>query len=493
MILPHGCRDIALPFWVDPEVAFTHLLRDEPTAFWLDSGFGATDGVSYLGSPSASSLVATPADDGQGVRLSAPAGGIRMTHPDSIFDLLRRTTATVSSVRGESGFRLGWVGWLGYELGARLVGTPHHPADLPDFALMFADRVIAFDHAERTMTLRVPDPPAGAEHAEAARRDADRWVRTTTDALEALRGLEPATPRHPESRPIATLRHPREAYLRMLAECSDAITQGDAFQICLTNEITIDASLDPVDTYLRLRRANPSHHAGLVRFGDLALVSSSPEQFLDIRPDGRVQTMPIKGTRRRGTSGAEDAELVRELAADHKERAENIMIVDLMRNDLSRVAELGSVMVEGLLRVETYRNVHQLVSTVSARLAEGRSWVDVLEACLPAGSMTGAPKHSAMTIIDRLEQGPRGVYSGAFGYLGSDGRVDLAMTIRSLVVRPERTTIGTGGGVTASSIDEHEFAETLLKAAPLLDAASATLAMDRPGSVTAPRPEQPAA
>ncbi|WP_136709720.1 aminodeoxychorismate synthase component I [Agromyces sp. H66] len=476
VIVPRASRDIALPDWVDPEVVFTRLFRDEATAFWLDGGFGATEGVSYIGVPSPTSVVAMPHEHG-GVGLTSPAGDTRTRHPGSVFDLLRATTETTETTHDDapasddppaSGLRLGWVGWLGYELGAELVGTPHHRSALPDFALMYADRVIAFDHAERTITLRVPDGSPSA----------DRWVDETTTAIDALRGREPAPPRPARRRAIATLRHPREEYLRMLAECADAIARGDAFQICLTNEITIDASLDPVETYLRLRRANPSHHAGLLRFGDVALLSSSPEQFLDIRPDGRVETMPIKGTRRRGTSEAEDAALIRELAADPKERAENIMIVDLMRNDLSRVAELGSVVVHGLLRVESYRNVHQLVSTVSARIAEGRSWVDVLEACLPAGSMTGTPKHSAMTIIDRLERGPRGPYAGAFGYLGTDGRVDLAMTIRSLVVQPEVATIGTGGGVTASSVDEHEFAETLLKAEPLLAAASATLVMN---------------
>ncbi|WP_448002786.1 aminodeoxychorismate synthase component I [Agromyces bauzanensis] len=495
MIIPRASRDVALPYWVDPEIVFARLFRNEATAFWLDSGFGATEGVSYLGAPSPSSVVAMPHEHG-GVHLSSPSGDARTRHPGSVFDLLRATTTTsaisatsdgatsaTSDGATASGLQLGWVGWLGYELGAELVGTPHHRSALPDFALMFADQVIAFDHAERAITLRVAE----------GSRSADRWIQEMTAALDALRGQDQAPPPPPRHRAIATLRHPRDDYLRMLGECAEAITRGDAFQICLTNEITIEASLDPVDTYLRLRRANPSHHAGLLRFGDVALLSSSPEQFLDIRPEGRVETMPIKGTRRRGASEAEDAALIRELASDPKERAENIMIVDLMRNDLSRVAELGTVVVQGLLRVETYRNVHQLVSTVSARIAEGRSWVDVLEACLPAGSMTGTPKHSAMTIIDRLERGPRGPYAGAFGYLGTDGRVDLAMTIRSLVVQPRLATIGTGGGVTASSVDEHEFDETLLKAAPLLAAASATLVMEQPGSREAPRPELPAA
>ena len=225
---------------------------------------------------------------------------------------------------------------------------------------------------------------------------------------------------------------------------------------------------DPVATYLALRASSPTHHGALVRAGEVSLVSASPEQFLRVTPEGLVETKPIKGTRPRGDDEESDDALRDELLSSDKERAENLMIVDLMRNDLGRIAEVGSVEVTSLLAVESYAQVHQLVSTVRGRLADGVDRFDAIAACFPAGSMTGAPKLSATQILDRLERRPRGVYSGAFGYLGLDGAVDLAMVIRSIVIDRDGSTIGAGGGITALSVPEEELAEVMVKAAPLL-------------------------
>ena len=213
-----------------------------------------------------------------------------------------------------------------------------------------------------------------------------------------------------------------------------------------------------------------SHHGGLLRFGAHALLSASPEEFLAVSPAGMLRTRPIKGTRPRSADPITDRMLRAELLASAKERAENLMIVDLMRNDLGRVAALGSVAVPALLQVESYPHVHQLVSTIEARLAPGLSAVDAIEACFPAGSMTGAPKASAMTILRALEGGERGVYAGAFGYLGLDGAADLAMVIRSIVLGPAGASIGTGGGITALSVADEEIEETRIKAAALIEA-----------------------
>ncbi|MEG2386805.1 MAG: anthranilate synthase component I family protein, partial [Aurantimicrobium sp.] len=265
-------------------------------------------------------------------------------------------------------------------------------------------------------------------------------------------------------------RHKPQDYQSLVQRCLDAITAGDAYQLCLTNEVKVAGTFDPLEVYLRLREANPSHHGGLIVVDDIALLSSSPEVFLSVDSDGHLTTKPIKGTRRRGDSVALDTALAEELLASEKERAENLMIVDLMRNDVGRVAQLGTVQVDSLLEVETYEHVHQLVSTVSADLAHGLTAVDALEACFPAGSMTGAPKISAMTILHGLEQGPRGIYSGAFGYLGIDGAATLAMGIRSIVLTPEGASIGTGGGITSGSEPQAELEETWVKVAPLLRA-----------------------
>jgi anthranilate/para-aminobenzoate synthase component I len=262
----------------------------------------------------------------------------------------------------------------------------------------------------------------------------------------------------------------------MIHECQAAIASGDAYQLCLTSEARVDARPDPLATYLALRAESPTHHGALLRVGEFSLLSATPEQFLSVSPEGVVESKPIKGTRRRGSSAAEDDLLRLELEQSDKERAENLMIVDLMRNDIARVSEVGSVTVPSLLAVESYAQVHQLVSTVRGKLAAGLRPVDAVVACFPAGSMTGAPKSSATAILDRLERRPRGIYSGVFGYFGLDGRVDLAMVIRSIVIDGQGATVGAGGGITALSVPDEELDEVKLKAAVLLRVLGATVA-----------------
>nr|WP_277348419.1 anthranilate synthase component I family protein [Planctomonas sp. JC2975] len=264
-------------------------------------------------------------------------------------------------------------------------------------------------------------------------------------------------------------RNSDDEYLRMIASCQESIHDGDAYQLCLTTQVSVTTDEDPFDVYLRVRCGSLAGHGGFIRVGDTALLSASPELYLTVG-DGVAVSRPVKGTRRRGRTAAEDAELRTELAADDKERAENLMIVDLMRNDLGRIARLGGVSVTELLEVETHEHVHQLVSTVRAEMADGVDVFDVLEASFPAGSMTGAPKLSAMRILHGLEAGPRGIYSGCFGRIGCDGSAELAMVIRSIVMRDGQAAIGTGGGITALSVPRNELAEVKLKAAALLAA-----------------------
>ena len=293
-----------------------------------------------------------------------------------------------------------------------------------------------------------------------------------------------ATATAPAAHPAARWRHSAREYADLIHQCQGVIRRGDAYQLCLTNEILIDGTFDSDAVYARLRAGSPSHHGGLLRFGDVSLLSASPEQFLSVTADRRVRSKPIKGTRARSHDPVRDEELRHELVTSEKERAENLMIVDLMRNDLGRTAALGSVRVGDLLAVESYPAVHQLVSTVEARLADGLTGIDLLETCFPAGSMTGAPKRSAMTHLVALEAGPRGIYSGAFGYLSRTGTVDLAMVIRSIVLTPGQAAIGTGGGITALSDPQEEIAETWLKADAL------TRALGLPGTHGTP-PETP--
>ncbi|MET0806992.1 MAG: anthranilate synthase component I family protein, partial [Lacisediminihabitans sp.] len=272
---------------------------------------------------------------------------------------------------------------------------------------------------------------------------------------------------------VATWADTDAEYLDMIRACQAAIYEGEAYQLCLTTEATVSGTPDPLGTYLRLRAGSPSHHGGYVRADGVALLSASPEQFLSVTPDGIVESKPIKGTRPRGGTPASDAALARELLDSDKERAENLMIVDLMRNDIARVSEVGSVAVTSLLAVESYAHVHQLVSTVRGSLQQGLGAVDAVAACFPAGSMTGAPKIRAVELLDAIEHRARGVYSGVFGYFSLDGRADLAMVIRSIVIDSNGATVGAGGGITALSVPEEELAEVKLKAAALLAALGA--------------------
>lgn len=441
-----------LPQWVDPEIAHSllRLAQLGENTVWLDAGPDATDGLSYLSLPSGRMLTDSTALD--------------ETTGSDIFTALRSALnhdADVdTSLAREDGFCLGWVGWFGYELAALTAGIPVAEAHTDDARFVYVDWALEYDHAAHTLDLLAL--VSSEEESQAIHRAVMRALDGSVSEMLSTEG--PPSPVH--------WRHDEATYTQLVQRCLDHITAGDAYQLCLTNQATITGTHDALEVYRRLRRENPSHHGGLLVFGDTALLSSSPEVFLRVSPEGLATTKPIKGTRPRGV-GKADTALAEELQANEKERAENLMIVDLMRNDLGRVADLGTVSVDALLEVETYPHVHQLVSTVSAQLASGLTALDAVEACFPAGSMTGAPKISAMRILHDLEQGPRGLYSGAFGYLGINGAADLAMVIRSIVITANEATIGTGGGITSGSIPHAEYEEMQLKAAPLLRALNA--------------------
>jgi para-aminobenzoate synthetase component 1 len=435
--------EIPLEGWIDPADVYRAVFAGEQRAVWFDSGAHAVDGMSYIG-VGGSLVVSSVAD------MTVTVDG--EARPDTIFEFLREQLEA-STVQQGTGFRLGWVGWLGYELRAQSMGMGIRTGSrYPDAALLFVDRAIVFDHSRRSMSLIAlgADPLAELQSAF----ESASWL--------------PQRVLVPPARTTVDWATSDESYLDAIHQCQAAITAGDAYQLCLTTEARVAGVKDPLQTYLALRSASPSHHGALFIVDELALLSSSPEQFLTVSPQGEIQSKPIKGTRRRGANPAEDEAMILELVSSDKERAENLMIVDLMRNDIGRVSRIGSVAVTSLLAVETYAQVHQLVSTISGQLADGRTGIDAVEACFPAGSMTGAPKFSAVTILDRLENRARGLYAGAFGYFSLDGRIDLAMVIRSIVLDPDGATVGAGGGITALSVPSEELEEMHLKAAALL-------------------------
>jgi para-aminobenzoate synthetase len=261
-------------------------------------------------------------------------------------------------------------------------------------------------------------------------------------------------------------------YQADVQECLRQLVDGESYEICLTTKLHLPwpESDDDSAFYRRLRRANPAPYGAFLRIGDVTVLSSSPERFLRIERDGQVETRPIKGTAPRDPDPALDAALAEELVAGAKNQAEHLIIVDLLRNDLGRVCEIGSVRVARYLAVRSYRTVHQLVSTIQGRLNPAVSAVDCVRHCFPGGSMTGAPKQRTMEIIDRLETEARGVYSGALGYFGLSGGADLSIVIRTAVKNGADLSIGAGGAIVLASDARAEYEEMLLKAAAPLRA-----------------------
>ncbi|MHA7261697.1 chorismate-binding protein [Arthrobacter sp. TMN-37] len=372
----------------------------------------------------------------------------------------------------DCGFALGWLGYLGYELKRETGGTSLPAAPLPDAALLFAGRAVVVDHQQRcTFLLTLGDGTADPE--------AGRWLEAARAAV--LGAAPPAGPGVPvpgpaRPAPAFTARDTRPGYLEKIREAQAEIGEGNTYEVCLTTalEARLEGAVDPLPLYLALREANPAPFAHLLRFPGAALASTSPERFLRLGADGSLRAEPIKGTRRRSADPAEDEALREDLAASLKDRAENIMIVDLLRNDLSHFAVPGTVTVSRLCAIESYATVHQMVSTIDARLRPGSSRAEAVSAAFPAGSMTGAPKISTMALLDRLEGAPRGAYSGAAGYFSLTGAADLAVVIRTLVLEEDggttRASLGVGGAITADSVPGEEWEEVRTKAFGVLSA-----------------------
>ncbi len=269
------------------------------------------------------------------------------------------------------------------------------------------------------------------------------------------------------------LDRPRPCYLEDVRECQRSLHAGESYEICLTNTVDMPFTGSPLPTYCWLRSRNPAPYSAYLRFGDLHILCSSPERFIKIDPQRTVESKPIKGAARRDADSERDVTLRDELAADPKTRAENLMIVELVRNDLGRICEIDSISVPRFMHVESYATVHQLVSTVRGRLRDGIGPVAAVRACFPGGSMTGAPKLRTMEIIDRLENRARGIYSGALGYFGFQGEADLNIVIRTAVIHGGRITIGAGGAVVLDSDPAAEFDEMIVKASSVTQALAA--------------------
>ncbi|MVU83389.1 aminodeoxychorismate synthase component I [Nocardia sp. ET3-3] len=454
---------------VDAEAVFDALYSASPHAFWLDSEHvePGLDRFSFLGDASGPLAEVVRYRVGSGHVVIESAGGRREV-PGGVLDYLsgelRRRDIDFPDVPFD--FAGGYVGYLGYEMKADCGALAVHRAPTPDAQWIFADRLIVVDHeAGRTHLLALSEPEsAGA---------AQDWLAATEAIVETLPTWEnpPPLELHLDEAAVAPyLTRGRARYLADVAACQEQLLAGESYEICLTDSAYPPGDADGLTVYRTLRRSNPAPYAAFLRFTDLEVACSSPERFLKVDRSRTVESKPIKGTAPRGRTPAEDADLAAELARNPKTRAENLMIVDLLRNDLGRVCEIGSVHVPHLMAVETYTTLHQLVSTVRGALRPGLTPLDALRACFPGGSMTGAPKLRTLEIIDALETEARGIYSGTIGFLGLGGTADLNIVIRTAVRHDNRWRIGAGGAVVLDSDPADEYHEMVWKAAAALRA-----------------------
>ena len=366
-----------------------------------------------------------------------------------------------STLPGLPPFQGGAAGFFGYEFGRVLEKLPSAVTEMrcPDAVLHFFDAVLAFDHVANRGWLISTGWPGPAEQ-DRARRAGER-------AEFFLDRLVMPSPPDRRSAPVSdwSSNFTKESYAEAVRKVIDYIRAGDIFQANIAQRFTasLPAEFDTLAFYRTLRAINPATFGALLKFDDLTIASSSPERFFTVRA-GQVESRPIKGTARRSDDPITDRALAKQLRASEKDRAENVMIVDLLRNDLSRVCRAHSVQVPVLCDLESYAAVHHLVSVVRGELAAGQTAVDLLAACFPGGSITGAPKIRAMQIITEIEQYARQVYCGSIGYFGFDGSADQNIAIRTVMFRDRKAVFQAGGGVTILSDPLAEYEETLIKA-----------------------------
>lgn len=399
---------------------------------------------------------------------------------DPLVELKSRIDALRSAVLDElPPFTGGAIGYAGYDTVRYVERLPNAPTDdrgLPDLSFAFYDRMVVFDNVDKTMTviaLARVDRPDG--NLDAAYDDACRRVDALTAELAKTDcDLRPAAidvggdPHLP-----VVSNFTQEKFERAVEKCQEYIRAGDIFQVVISQRLQTTISVAPFEIYRTLRVVNPSPFMFYVRLPQATLVGSSPEIMVRV-VEGKVTVRPLAGTRRRGRDEAEDRRLAEELLADPKERAEHVMLVDLGRNDVGRVAKYGSVELSDVMVIERYSHVMHITSNVTGQLSEGRDCFDALRACLPAGTVSGAPKVRAMEIIDELEPHRRGPYAGAVGYVDFSGNMDTCIALRTLVVQGNKAYIQAGAGIVADSVPSEEYQETLNKARGLLKAIEIT-------------------
>jgi anthranilate synthase component 1 len=416
---------------------------------------------------------------GTTVRIFSADGTETLTCPDPLAELERRMAAFRPIHLPElPPFTSGAVGYAAYDSVRYVEQLPSPPPDdlgLPDLSFAFYDRMVVFDNVTKAIDVvvlaRIDDgSPQGVGRAY---DDACRRIDATIDQLSAASAWPPPADIGPRSEPrcladgTARSAFDQDRFLAAVDRAIEYIRAGDIFQVVLSRRLELPFAAPPLELYRTLRVVNPSPFMFYLRTPSCTLVGSSPEIMVRCVA-GSVTVRPLAGTRRRGTTPEEDRALAEDLLADPKERAEHVMLIDLGRNDVGRVAEIGSVTLSDVMSIERYSHVMHLTSNVTGRLAAGLTAFDALRACLPAGTVSGAPKIRAMEIIDELEPVRRGPYAGAVGYVDFSGAMDTCIALRTIVVAGGKAYVQSGAGIVADSVPEREFEETVNKAKGML-------------------------
>ena len=406
--------------------------------------------------------------------------GGQTTIEDRPVEALRELLAGYTSpdLPGLPRFTGGAVGFFGYDLLQYYEKIPAHSRDdlnMEDIEFMFCDQVIAFDHVKHQIkvmaNVHIPEG-RDREAIMAAYEETVQRIERTVSRLQAplasdriVRQVVPDDVELGEIRSNVT----KEQFLSNVVRAQEYIRAGDIFQVVLSQRFEIETDVSPLQVYRVLRMMNPSPYMYVLKLREEVIVGTSPELLVRVEGD-RVATRPIAGTRPRGATEQEDEQLARDLLADEKERAEHLMLVDLGRNDIGRVSEFGTVKCDSFMEIERYSHVMHIVSNVSGKLQEGRDFFDAFISCLPAGTVSGAPKIRAMEIIAELENEARGAYAGAIGYLGFSGNLDSCITIRTIIFKGGKAYVQAGAGIVWDSVPANEYEETVNKAKALLKA-----------------------
>ena len=443
--------------------------------FWLDSSTEERTRFSYFGSMGGSlwrriSYHLHADRSGGRLKMIDSNNCMEEIECDSIFDWITKETSRFDTF-GEKFASLpfefwgGLVGYLGYELKCQSGGRIVHRSETADACFFVVDRFIAVDHHSG-------DVYVAAVHVdgEDSESESKLWVQNHAQAIQNLVSVH-SKDHHVgfQNQQLDAFkeRHTKESYVKKVHECLSALYDGDSYELCLTNMLTSKWNVDPWNFYKRLRNTNNAPYSAFIDFSEVGgpiICSSSPERFLRGTRSGMLEAKPIKGTAKRDLlDKGQDAQIALNLYNSEKDRAENLMIVDLLRNDLGRVSKPGTVCVTGLMEIETFATVHQMVSTIVSQKKDALGVGDVVKACFPGGSMTGAPKVRSMDILDILEQGPRGVYSGSLGYFSWSKAFDLNIVIRTAIFSGDNVSVGAGGAIVVQSDPLSEYEEMRLK------------------------------